>query len=298
MKLQFVTLDVFTSTRFAGNQLAIVSIPPELVNTITYDQKLQIAKEFNLAETVFILEPDSPTATNIPINIYLSSTEISFAGHPTIGTGIYLLTQQTRFQNVTSVNPRAGIIPLTYDADTQTISASIPHSTQLHPFTLPNPSPSLPTFPAQSPLFSIVPDMAFALVRLPDLSSLSLATRSYPDPSSLPSFRGTKYYVPLPSPSISPYVLRTRLHGSSHDPVEDAATGSASCALACYLCLTEIPVEKGEGPFEYHIIQGVEMGRKSDIWVKVQRATDGKGVQGVWLRGGAVGPVTRGEIEL
>ncbi|TBU65126.1 hypothetical protein BD310DRAFT_914116, partial [Dichomitus squalens] len=68
---------------------------------------------------------------------------------------------------------------------------------------------------------------------------------------------------------------------------EDPGTGSASAALCCYLSLLE-GREKGVGPFEYHLVQGVEMGRRSDIFVQVQRTEDGSAIRSVNLKGTAV----------
>lgn len=298
MKLNFVTLDVFTSTRFAGNQLAVVTIPANLVQSITYGQKRQIAKEFNLAETVFVLEPTT-SSEEIPVNIYLPSTEIPFAGHPTIGTGIYLLKYQGR-DHVKAIVPGAGRVDLTLDSKANTVSAGIPHAVHLDSHTVPCQF-GLPG-PERCSLFSIVKGMTFALVPLPDLQALGKATRGFDDPREeddgwAGGFRGTKYYVDQGFDGEGRWLLRTRMQGAANDPVEDAATGSASCALASYLALYKKSTSEGAGPFEFHIMQGVEMGRKSDIFVSITRTADGKNIESVVLRGTAI-KVMEGSIEL
>src|SRR5436305_24059 len=53
MRRRFVTLDVFTDRRFAGNPLAVV-LEPEGLDTAAMQA---IAREFNLSETVFVLPP-------------------------------------------------------------------------------------------------------------------------------------------------------------------------------------------------------------------------------------------------
>ena len=53
-QLSFVTLDVFTQTRYTGNPLAIVKVPQAI--TLSQTQKQRIAREFNLSETVFLHE--------------------------------------------------------------------------------------------------------------------------------------------------------------------------------------------------------------------------------------------------
>ena len=51
MDLKFHTLDVFTSSRFGGNPLAVVLDG----DTLSGLQMQTIAREFNLSETVFVL---------------------------------------------------------------------------------------------------------------------------------------------------------------------------------------------------------------------------------------------------
>src|SRR3990172_2360964 len=82
MRARFVTVDVFTARRFAGNQLAVFpdarGIDPAVMP--------EIAREFNLSETVFVLPPDDPRHTR-RVRIFTPGSELPFAGHPTVGTG-------------------------------------------------------------------------------------------------------------------------------------------------------------------------------------------------------------------
>lgn len=59
MKLNFVTVDVFTGTQFAGNPLGVVLNAQGLSG----GQMQAIAAEFNLAETTFVLPPKNPAHT-------------------------------------------------------------------------------------------------------------------------------------------------------------------------------------------------------------------------------------------
>jgi trans-2,3-dihydro-3-hydroxyanthranilate isomerase len=85
MQLAFHTLDVFTTNSFAGNPLAVVlgadDLEPELMQ--------RIAREFNLAETVFVQRPANPMHS-AKVRIFTPAAEIPFAGHPTVGTAILL----------------------------------------------------------------------------------------------------------------------------------------------------------------------------------------------------------------
>jgi trans-2,3-dihydro-3-hydroxyanthranilate isomerase len=85
MRLAFHVLDVFTSTRFQGNALAVV-LDADGLDT----KRMQmIAREFNLSETVFVLKPERPAHT-ARLRIFTPGAEMPFAGHPTVGTGALL----------------------------------------------------------------------------------------------------------------------------------------------------------------------------------------------------------------
>src|ERR1700742_5015018 len=85
MRRRFVTLDVFTGTRFAGNPLAVV-LQPEGLDTPAMQT---IAREFNLSETVFVSPPEDKSH-RARIRIFTPVSELPFAGHPTVGTAVLL----------------------------------------------------------------------------------------------------------------------------------------------------------------------------------------------------------------
>ena len=85
MRRRFVTLDVFTQTRFAGNPLAVVLESDGLEK----DAMQTIAREFNLAETVFMMQPANP-GSRAMLRIFTPKAELPFAGHPTVGTAVLL----------------------------------------------------------------------------------------------------------------------------------------------------------------------------------------------------------------
>lgn len=85
MRRRFVTLDVFTEKRFAGNPLAVVLESDGLEKP----DMQAIASEFNLAETVFVTQP-ADTNHRAMLRIFTPTTELPFAGHPTVGTAVLL----------------------------------------------------------------------------------------------------------------------------------------------------------------------------------------------------------------
>ena len=80
---RFVQLDVFTDRAFSGNSLAVF---PE-AEGLSDEHMMQIAREMNLSETVFVLPPQSePEKVLRRLRIFTPAREIPFAGHPIVGT--------------------------------------------------------------------------------------------------------------------------------------------------------------------------------------------------------------------
>ena len=89
MARKFHTFDVFTKERLTGNALAIV----EDADGLEGQAMQRIAREFNLSETVFLLPPDNK-AHSARVRIFTPGQELPFAGHPSVGTAIFLAMQK------------------------------------------------------------------------------------------------------------------------------------------------------------------------------------------------------------
>ncbi len=85
MERRFYTLDVFTTTRFEGNPLAVITDGDGLSD----DAMLAIAREMNLSETVFVQKPTEDSAL-ARLRIFTTQEELKLAGHPVIGTWFLL----------------------------------------------------------------------------------------------------------------------------------------------------------------------------------------------------------------
>lgn len=85
MERRFFTLDVFTTARFQGNPLAVVTDGDGLSN----EAMLAIAREMNLSETVFVQKPTEDRAL-ARLRIFTTREELKLAGHPVIGTWFLL----------------------------------------------------------------------------------------------------------------------------------------------------------------------------------------------------------------
>ena len=86
MKYTFHIVDVFSSTPFGGNQLAVL---PDAAGISTEGMQ-KIAREFNFGETTFVLPKKDP-ANTCRVRIFSPRTELDFAGHPSVGTASALV---------------------------------------------------------------------------------------------------------------------------------------------------------------------------------------------------------------
>lgn len=312
--LSFHTLDVFTSTPYAGNPLAVVILPPSNTN-LSQERKLLIAREFNLSETVFLHTPaDLANTTAVKIDIFLTTGELPFAGHPTIGTA-NLVLHHLGWEHVTTLLTKAG--PIAIRKEGSGVIARIPQAVRVHQRTLGDVlgsqengvqemveaalSAGEATRRAEldAPVVDVVKGMAFALVRLEGLEELGAVqvgrsveferVRGLLDEEG--GRVGRYHYVVTGEEQVDGrrrVQLRTR---NIELGFEDPATGSAACALAGYLSL-----RKGTGGL-FQVTQGVEMGRTSDIRIETVVEDEGEGVAIKDIRmGGEAVVVMKGEI--
>jgi PhzF family phenazine biosynthesis protein len=78
---QFRQVDVFTDTPYLGNPVAVVLGAEGLSD----EQMQSFARWTNLSETTFVLAPRASGA-DYWVRIFTASSELPFAGHPTLGT--------------------------------------------------------------------------------------------------------------------------------------------------------------------------------------------------------------------
>ncbi|THU86568.1 phenazine biosynthesis PhzC/PhzF protein [Dendrothele bispora CBS 962.96] len=301
-KLTFVQLDVFTGVRYEGNPLAIVSAPSS--SPLTQEQKQQIAREFNLSETVFVHDVVGPESSDsslvFPIDIFTPNEELPFAGHPTIGTGSHLLKAHPNHQTVT-LRTKAGDIPVVREPNG--VRLRVPINFKVHdPYVHPNAKSSViqPDLTeadyvngpdAPEAVASIVKGMTFLLLELASEEALTrvkpYSERVLVPDEHLGEWKGfsSVYIFAVMEDGVT---VRTRMFEGTF---EDPATGSAASTLCGYLAK-----KKGPGEWKFRVVQGVEMGRRSEIGVNVSVNSGGE-VQKIELIGNAVG-VMGGFVEI
>jgi len=265
---EFVTVDVFTETRFGGNPLAVV---PDAAG-LTDAQMQAIAREFNLSETTFVLPPDNPMH-HARVRIFTPATELPFAGHPNVGTGFVLATRDPDPPEHYTFEERAGLVRVHVlrDADRVITGARV---------AAPVPLSLGATVPVgvvaacaglrdddvvvvgHHPVVASV-GTEFVIAELAGLDALS---RASPDigafRSAASSVPGMQLRFALHLYARTPDGLRARMFAPLGGVLEDPATGSANAALAALLTHLDPGDDINR---QYHIEQGVEMGRPSVI---------------------------------
>jgi PhzF family phenazine biosynthesis protein len=285
--LPFAVLDVFTTTRFTGNQLALVNAGA--AGELSTTQLQQIAREFNFSETVFYFPPLE--SGDLRIRIFGPENELQLAGHPIIGSGYYFLSGLSDLEiprDSFALVTNAGRVPTIQEGEN--IKVEIPHDFKIH-----SPAIKVPEVRAvqtgllpgdfagteELEVVSIVKGMNFILLEVTSEDALARAV-PFPNQPVLPEGYLGEWEMGAGMHVFVYYVqetgkIRTRMFWG--EGKEDAATGSASCALAGYLA-----VRRGMRKLE--LVQGVEMGRRSKIEVEVE-VKDGA-VERVMLMGTAV----------
>ena len=81
MSRRYQEVDVFTTTPYMGNPVAVVLD----ADGLTTAEMQRFARWTNLSETTFVLPPTKPTA-DYRVRIFTPVQELPFAGHPTLGT--------------------------------------------------------------------------------------------------------------------------------------------------------------------------------------------------------------------
>ena len=268
MRRRFHTLDVFTDTRLAGNPLAVV-LDSEGLDA---SRMQAIAREFNLSETVFALEPHDPVNT-LRARIFTPVAELGFAGHPTIGTAI--LIAQLRAPEMVGrdldvvieegIGPvrctvrlaRAGasfasfIVPNVPEhvADVSRDALAIALGLQPHDIGFDEHYPGV--WSAGTP---------FCFVPIAGLDAMARATPNARLSNAIGAGRGAFLYsreTMRPDSSV-----HARMFGSGLGMAEDPATGSAVAAFAGVALRYETPQD---GAHTLIVEQGFEMGRPSII---------------------------------
>lgn len=278
MRCRFVTVDVFTSRRFAGNPLAVFSdargLDPALMQ--------QITREFNLSETTFVLPPDDPRHTR-RVRIFTPGRELPFAGHPTVGTAfalahlgeIPLAGDRTRIVFEEGVGP----VPVSIVA-----KDGRPVASELTAVGRPETGPPPPGPHAIAAALSLSaadllgspyePEagscgVPFLFVPLRDRAAVARAQLNRTEwERVLGSYWATQVFFFAFDPELAGSDLHARMFAPHLGVPEDPATGAAVTALGGYLGRRD---GRADGTLRWVVEQGFEMGRPSLLELEIDK---------------------------
>jgi trans-2,3-dihydro-3-hydroxyanthranilate isomerase len=295
MGYRYYICDVFTDTRFGGNQLAVL---PE-AHGLSDRQMQQVAREFNFSESAFVLPAEQGHARRV--RIFTPTAEVPFAGHPNIGTAFVLATMGAFGPIDSSITvtfeEKAGLVPITIHRRQGTLwcQLSAPERLSLGRTVSAEVLASAVSLAPQDVVVTThQPQVAsvglpFLVAELRDRSALERARVSGQGFDALVA-QAVVPDVHLYTRSGDEFDIRARMFAPFDGVPEDPATGSASCALAGLLSHYDAATD---GTTSWRIAQGVEMGRPSVLEASAEKRG---GVVVVTRVGGASVLVSEGII--
>ena len=266
MSCQFRQVDVFTDTPYLGNALAVVLGADGLSD----DQMRSFARWTNLSETTFVLAPRASGA-DYRVRIFTPTSELPFAGHPTLGTCHAWL--------------EAGGRPAGADAIVQECDAGLITVRRTEAGLAFAAPPLVRGGPVDEPVAErVARGLGISRSDMVDiqwadngpgwvavlLASAEAVLAIQPGPLEM------DIGVAGPYPAGSPEALEVRAFSPQISGAEDPVTGSLNASLAQWLLGT------GRLTAPYVASQGTAMGRRGRVHI----SQDGDGQ--VWVGGGTV----------
>lgn len=275
MPRAFQQVDVFTTTPYRGNPVAVVLD----ADGLSTDQMQRLAHWTNLSETTFVLPPTTDDA-DYRVRIFTPVAEMPFAGHPTLGTCHAWLADRGPYEERPIVQEcEAGLVPIRPTADGLAFAGP----------------PLRRSGPVDEPLVEHIADVL-------RVSRSEIADAEWVDNGPgwvavwlasaeavlalRPGYVDLDLGVVGPHPEGSATAVEVRaFFPKDGSTVEDPVTGSLNAAIAPWLLRT------GRVSAPYVSSQGTALGRAGRV--HVSRDADGT----VWVGGGTVTCVT-GEIDI
>lgn len=275
-RYRYLHLDVFTSRKFGGNQLAVFPGAQGL----SADQMQDIAREMAFSETTFILPREQPD-TDVRMRIFTPGREMPMAGHPTVGSTFALAIDgvipagQKRFVFGLNIGPT----PVEIDWDGS--RAAFVWMTQQRPVF------GAVVGDVEAAARSVGADAAVIRATLLPVQEVScgvpfvfvpLATRAAVDAASpdLAAFDAMckaagvdnhAMFVFSREPGPDGATVYSRMFAPGLGVFEDPATGAASGPLGCYLVKHGVVAPGRAGTILS--LQGVKMKRPSRVHIAI-----------------------------
>lgn len=271
----YFLLDVFTGSRFGGNQLAIFPEGQFIEESIMK----KIARELQLSETVFILPPVDKN-NHFKMRIFTPQMELPTAGHPTIGASFFMVRHidfdEEETQLDISIEQRIGLIKSSVKLD-----RGVPlFSSMIQP--LPEFVKTLDDRKSFADMLSLKEDslsetpiemiscgIPFTFIQLRSLACIKKVKFNVNLWGDLNEKYNTSFIYIFTTETVNE---DSDVHGRMFAPeagiMEDPATGSANGPLGCFLLKNKV-MEATNGQLNIISEQGFEMGRPSIIHINI-----------------------------
>lgn len=265
----YVVCDVFTATPLEGNQLGVFVDG----RSFSGEQMQRIARELNVAETVFLLPAASEAA--VAVRIFTPRLELPFAGHPVLGAAF--VAAQALGADAVTLETAAGPVAIRFEREGEGtprgwMDQPVPQPTRFaHEGQL---LEALGIEASGLPIESYANGPEHVYVELADQDAVAALA---PDMAALASLA-----VAVNCFAGHGRNWKTRMFYPSAGVPEDPATGSAAGPLAVHL-VRHGRIAPGE---EIEIRQGHEIGRPSLLYARA--GGQGSRIDSVEVGGSAV----------
>ena len=278
-KLRYHLVDVFTSTAFGGNPLAVFTAGH---NVTSAEAMQRIAKELNLSETTFVM-PAQDDANDFHVRIFTPVRELPMAGHPTIGTAFVLAREEfiDAEDDTVHFEEGVGVIPvalqfqdgapamITMDQPIPEFGPIIEDRASVAAMLSLNEDDLLEGYPVQM----LSNSMVFTYVPLRDLDAVRRFEMRLDLWKQFYAATGTHgIHMFTPQTETAQGTVHSRVSVLEAGVLEDPATGAASGPLGAYLVAYGLAPEGS--PSNMVSEQGFEMGRPSFIHITIEHAAE------------------------
>ena len=279
---EFVQLDVFTRTPLTGNPLAVFTDARGLS-----DGEMQaLAREMNLSETTFILPRERATEARAgkQVRIFTVAEELPFAGHPTLGTALYLYSLRSdrglKTTDEIVLDLKAGRIPVRFATDSDNTGRDRVDGQVFGEMRQRDPEfgttlsreevarvigIAVDEISSEWPIQAVSTGLTFTIVPFRNQQTLSGVKFTYAQASEFLKRSGANFFYFLcPERREGRLEARARMffYGG-----EDPATGSAAGCAASWMVQHEV----AKSDEQVLIRQGIESGRPSEMYVRASR---------------------------
>jgi trans-2,3-dihydro-3-hydroxyanthranilate isomerase len=275
MHLEYLHLDVFTSTPFEGNQLAVFTNPPAGMSAALMRR---IAREMAFSESTFVFPREG--SGDVRMRIFTPGEELPMAGHPTIGTTFALASEGVIAAGRDQFVFELGVGPTPVSLEWKDGRLDFAWMTQQLPTFAGvvadrdgvaralgiEPADLVPGQPVEA-ISCGVPFLYVPLATRRAVDAVAVDRRALVRVCEASGVRELPVFFFTTERTRGNETVYSRMIASGFGIAEDPATGAASGPLGCYLVTHGLLTPEAARSFVS--LQGVAMGRPSRVHVSI-----------------------------